>query len=48
MADPNQCVLMPWNKAKSIHEAMFVKIRSLRVSVLKLQVLKIYHSSFFS
>lgn len=38
MADPNQCLLMPWKKAESIHEATFVKIRSLRVSVLKLGV----------
>lgn len=38
---------MLWKKAKRIHEVTFVKMRSLRVSVLKLQVLKIYNSFFF-
>lgn len=44
MADANQCVLMPRKEAESV----LVKMRALGGSVLKLQVLKIYHSHFLA
>lgn len=50
MADPDQCVLMPWKEARAsphLHGAPH-EDRAGRGSLLKLQVVKIDHDHFLA